>query len=103
MKHRPWKKVWHEKLLSSTRFRRLRPYDRGIYFTLLLLADSAGKVVSGSRPLFADDLAFELGRERSKKAVRDSIERLLADDCGLLSQETPEAPLVVVGFEELAG
>ncbi len=103
MKRKPWKKIWHEKLLSSTRFRRLRPYDRGIYFTLILLADETGKVLSGNRPLFSDDLAFELGRERSKKAVHDSIQRLLAVECGLVSQATPEAPLVVVGFEELAG
>ena len=101
-RRQPWKKLWHEKMLSSPRFRRLSPYDRGVYFTLLLLADKDGRVVSGKRALSAADVAYELGRERSYSSIDSSIARLVADGCGLV-ERAEDGTLVVAGFEELAG
>lgn len=81
---RVWKKCWHEKLLSSPRFRALKPYDRGVYFTLFLLADDDGFLQSGKVVLGVDTLAEELGVGRSKPALRKCLARL--QESGLLER-----------------
>ncbi len=81
-----WCKLWPDKLLASSRYRRLNLYHHGVYFAVFLRVSAGGvdgELRTGPRPWTIEDLALDLNLDRRRvKRLAAALERLVEE--GLL-------------------
>lgn len=97
-----WCKLWHEKLLASSRWRRLTVYEKGVYMEIFLRCascDERGALRTGTRPWNLADLAMDMGADRRRVArLGKAVNRLL--DEGLLGR-AEDGALILSRWEAL--
>lgn len=76
---KPWRKLFAEKMRSSTRIRRLSVFEWGVYMKLWCAADDVGALVNGRHPWTIDDVAAECGTKRTARIAK-AVSRLESDD-----------------------
>lgn len=95
---KPWRKLWVEKMLGSPRIRALKPYDRGIYFTMLCMANDEGALRSAQHVYTIKDIANESNANRALKRVTKAVEHFV--EVGIVAKG-PDGELVVSNLAEL--
>lgn len=97
---RPWIRLWRDRLLASSRWRRLNLYQHGVYLAVLLRADEHGALRTGSRAWTVADLQYDLGGDRRRTARLQAALDLLVD-VELLAVDDQDGALLVQRWHEL--